>query len=334
MIDCYVFLAPVLLLAVVALLGFVGCDLVLGLTPLSPVTATPAFDPPPGTYGGTQFVSLSDATSNATIYYTTDQSTPNVPPPNTPPTAPTQEYSGGQIPITATTVIKAIAWAPNIGNSAVAEGAYVINPIAFVRFAENVDTSNSLTMATNALPQVNPGDLIVVWVWYNSLAQTISGVSDSAGNTYQKAVGPTPGAGALAGWQQEIWYANNVMGAGTNVPVTVTATFSSMPGASFERAISAHEYSGADTISPIDVTSFAVNSTANASSGSMPTTVARLIFGAAIFGSGGTPGSGFMQRSTLKGNVTEDGPITVQGSAEATFSNAAQDWIAQMVTLK
>ena len=67
MIDCYVFLAPVLLLAVVALLGFVGCDLVLGLTPLSPVTAAPAFDPPPGTYGGTQFVSLSDATSNATI---------------------------------------------------------------------------------------------------------------------------------------------------------------------------------------------------------------------------------------------------------------------------
>ena len=96
MIDCYVFLAPVLLLAVVALLGFVGCDLVLGLTPLSPVTATPTFDPPPGTYGGTQFVTLSDATSNATIYYTTDQSTPNVPPPNTPPTAPTQEYSGGQ----------------------------------------------------------------------------------------------------------------------------------------------------------------------------------------------------------------------------------------------
>jgi Chitobiase/beta-hexosaminidase C-terminal domain len=328
MIDWFVLLAPICLLAVVALLGFVGCDIVLGLKPVSPVTADPTFDPMPGTYDGTQFVGLSDATSNATIYYTTDASNPTIPP-----TGSTQMYSG-KITVTTTTVIKAIASSPNAGNSNVAEGDYVINPITFVRFAENVGTSNSLTMATNALPQVNPGDLIVVWLWYNSLAQTISSVSDTAGNTYQKAVGPTPGAGALAGWQQEIWYAKNVMGAGINVPVTVTATFSSMPGASFERAISAHEYAGASATAPIDVTSAAIGATANASSGSVATNTAGLIFGAAIFGSGGTPGSGFMQRSTLKGNVTEDGPITVQGSAEATFSNTAQDWIAQMVTLK
>ena len=52
-----------------------------------------------------------------------------------------------------------------------------------------------------------------------ALTLTVSGVQDSAGNTYALAIGPTSGTGL----QQSIYYANNIVGAATN---TVTVTFS------------------------------------------------------------------------------------------------------------
>ncbi len=44
--------------------------------PPPPAAATPSFWPGAGTYSPTQ-ITLSDTTANATIYYTTDGSTPN-----------------------------------------------------------------------------------------------------------------------------------------------------------------------------------------------------------------------------------------------------------------
>ena len=207
MIDWFVLLAPICLLAVVALLGFVGCDIVLGLNPLSPVTPTPTFDPLPGNYGAAKPVTLSDTDSSATIYYTTDQSTPVVPPPMTLPTGPTQLYSSGSpITVATSTVINAIASSPGKDNSAVATGVYFISRIMFQpNPAENSETTNSLTVTTAQFDHTTmAGDLILVWIFYHSLAQTVAGVTDTEGNTYAgPVVGPTQGAGNLAGWQQE-----------------------------------------------------------------------------------------------------------------------------------
>src|SRR5712692_8939666 len=135
-IDPFVLLAPVLVLAVVALLRFIGCDKVFGLEPVKVTTATPTFDLPEGKYSTAQSVTLSDTTTNATIYYTTDGSIPTIPPSGT-----TQTYS---VPITVstTTRINAIAQAPDSNPSGVASAQYTIISavIAFVTGQVNAGT--------------------------------------------------------------------------------------------------------------------------------------------------------------------------------------------------
>ncbi len=83
-------------------------------------TATPSFSPPAGTYSSPQMVTISDATAGATIYYTTDGSTPT--------TAST--VFTGPIAVSSTETIKAIAAAPGFSNSAVATATYTIAPPA------------------------------------------------------------------------------------------------------------------------------------------------------------------------------------------------------------
>jgi probable HAF family extracellular repeat protein len=79
-------------------------------------TGMPTFSPKPGKYVGAQSVTLSHTSAEASIYYTTDGSTPTVN--STPYTAP--------IDVTATTTIKAIAIVPGYAQSAVATGKYTI----------------------------------------------------------------------------------------------------------------------------------------------------------------------------------------------------------------
>ncbi len=243
-IDPFVLLAPVLLLAVVALLRFVGCNWVFGIHDTTPVTPT---------------------------------------------------------------------------------------PITFRQLAENYETLNNKQVDTRLFPNdVVAGNLMVVWIWYNSSMQSVSMVTDSASNHYDPAVGPTAGVNTLADWKQEIWYAKGING-GANF--TVTATFTGLFNA--EKAISAHEYQGADPTSPLDATQGNQGSTADASSGTALTTAANeLIFGAAVFNSNGSPTLDFTQHSSLQSNVTEDKRVTSVGSYAATFKNGPQDWIAQMATFK
>ncbi len=81
------------------------------------LTATPTFSgPQPGTYTTTQNVTLADTTPNATIYYTTDGTTP---------TMFSTQYTA-PIPVGTTTTIEAIAVASGYSQSAVATGIYTI----------------------------------------------------------------------------------------------------------------------------------------------------------------------------------------------------------------
>lgn len=84
-------------------------------------TATPTFSPASGTYLGTQTVTISDATSGAAIFYTTDGSTPA-----TTAGGSTQAYSG-PLTVTATQTIKAIAKSSTLAASSVATATYTIS---------------------------------------------------------------------------------------------------------------------------------------------------------------------------------------------------------------
>ena len=79
--------------------------------------ATPAFSLAAGTYTGTQSVTLSVANSGATIYYTTDGSTP---------TTSSTVYSGA-ISVPSSRTIKAIAVKSGYPDSTIASAAYTIN---------------------------------------------------------------------------------------------------------------------------------------------------------------------------------------------------------------
>jgi hypothetical protein len=96
-----------------------------------PTASTPTFSPAPGNYTSAQSVTLSDTTTGATIYYTTDGSTPTTSSPKY--TAP--------IPVNTTTTIKAIAAASGFNNSAVATGVYTISKTPIQYETEKVPSS-------------------------------------------------------------------------------------------------------------------------------------------------------------------------------------------------
>jgi glucosylceramidase len=101
-----------------AIFFIAGCSggSVSSTPPTQPTAVTPAFNPTPGSYSAAQSVTLTDSTAGASIYYTTNGSTP---------TASSTLYSGS-IAISATTTIEAIAVASGYSNSAVANGTYTI----------------------------------------------------------------------------------------------------------------------------------------------------------------------------------------------------------------
>ena len=106
--------------------GYLSSGVVSGTYTISggtPQASAPTFSPAAGTYASAQSVSISDATSGATIYYTTNG--------NTPTTSSTQ-YTG-PITVSSTETLQAIAVASGDSNSGVASAAYTIDVPWFPR---------------------------------------------------------------------------------------------------------------------------------------------------------------------------------------------------------
>ena len=127
----------------------------------SPTTAATIVSPPvfsldSGIYSGTQSVTLTSATSGASIRYTTDDSTPT-------PTSGTV-YGGGAISVSSDTPFRAIAYASGSDDSAVNTGIYVINagtgptPAAAPVFSPGGGTYASAQMVS--ITSTSPGIII------------------------------------------------------------------------------------------------------------------------------------------------------------------------------
>jgi hypothetical protein len=199
--------------------------------------------------------------------------------------------------------------------------------IAFVQVnAATPQTPTSAVVMNYTVPQT-AGNLNVVVVGWNDTTSTVSGVSDSRGNSYSQAGTMVTGAGI----RQAIYYAKNIVG-GSN---TVTVTFNQAAPYVDVRIL---EYSGLDTSNPLDVTAGAAGSGTAASSGAATTTSANeLIFGAGTTTNAFTAaGSGYTMRilTSPDKDIAEDQVAAAAGSISATATGLSGAWIMQMATFR
>jgi hypothetical protein len=192
--------------------------------------------------------------------------------------------------------------------------------------AATPQTASGSVSVTYTLAQT-AGNLNVVVVGWNDTTSTVSMVSDSLGNNYALAIGPTTGTAV----RQSIYYAKGIK-AGSN---TVTIRFSQAARYADIRVL---EYSGMDPVNPLDRAAGAVGISTAPNSGSVTTTSANEL----IFGAGTTsthfqgPGTGFTSRiiTNPDGDIAEDRTVSSTGSYSATAPTTSSTWVMQVVTFR
>src|SRR4029077_11903515 len=155
--------------------------------------------------------------------------------------------------------------------------------------------------------------------WEHATA-AVSSVTDSNGNVYTLAVGPTQNSDHHL--SQSIYYARGILAAGASTnTVTVRFTNPAHP-ADLHADIRILEYRGLDRVNPVDVTAAATGTNAESNSGAATTTNALdLIFGANITHSHTSgPGTGFTKRliTSPHRDIAEDRVVTTAGSYSAS----------------
>ena len=206
------------------------------------------------------------------------------------------------------------------------------SPIAFIQGKYAVPQSPQSSLSVTYSGAQTAGNLNIVAVGWNDSTAAVTSVTDSKGNVYTRAVGPT----VLAGWlSQSIYYAKNIAAAAANANA-VTVQFNVPAQYADVRVL---EYSGLDTANPIDVTAAATGTSATSSTPAVATTNANdLIFGAnMVYTSTVGPGAGFAIRMTTSpnGDIGEDRVVTTTGSynASATLSSSGP-WVMQMAAFR
>lgn len=218
-------------------------------------------------------------------------------------------------------------------NTASATTIGATGTINFVQGSFQAPQSSPTSVAVSYAAAQSAGDLNVVVVGWNDASTTVSSVTDTMGNTYTLAVGPTvqPGPAGGGGLSQAIYYAKNIASSTANGNA-VTVNFSAAAAFPDVRIL---EYSGLNPTSPLDVTAAAVGNSDTSSSGTATTTSASELLVAAniVFSVTTGPGAGFTSRmiTSPDGDIAEDQIVTATGSYQATTPlSYAGPWIMQM----
>jgi len=232
----------------------------------------------------------------------------------------------------ATSIVAPVPGGATTGNVVVTVGGVASNgvsftvgnpPVAYVQGNSAAQSTIQTTATATYTAAQTAGNLDVVVVgWWDSTPR-VQSVTDTKGNTYTLATGPTtqtycpsktyPGTTQT----QAVYYAKNI-GSAAASGNTVTVTFTAALGSATVRIA---EYSGLDAVNPVDVSVAAFASTTNttASSGSVTTTNAHDLLIAADLTDAGTIGAGAGYTSRiLNTDILEDEIVTATGSYSAT----------------
>jgi len=189
-------------------------------------------------------------------------------------------------------------------------------------------TNQTAVSVTLRSPQ-GAGNLLVVFAGWNDTTATVSAVSDSVGDRFSLAVGPTRRTMVLS---QSIYYANNIAG-GAN---TVTVRFSR--AATFVD-IRVLEYAGLDALAPFDSAAAASGSSGQADTGLLTTQAAGdlLVAGDMVLTGSPTAGSGYTVRLTTMpdDDIAQDRIAGAPGTYNATAPVVAPNgWVIQVAAFK
>jgi chitodextrinase len=250
-------------------------------------------------------------------------------------TFPTTTYNDGSL--TASTSysyrVRATDAAGNLSpySNIASTSTFGTGAIGSVQSADLDPAAGNTVSVTYAAAQ-NAGDLNVVAVGWNDSTSSVTSITDSRGNTYLTAVGPTTSAGNAT---QVIYYAQNITAAAAGAN-TVTVNFNATVNAPDVRIL---EYSGLSPTNALDVGVGASGTGTNLSSGTATTSSANdLLVGANYVGAGfAAVGSGYTQRlvTAPDSDLVEDRVVAATGSYSASSTQSPSSWwVMQMAAFR
>ncbi len=207
-----------------------------------------------------------------------------------------------------------------------ADGDGGLSPFVYVQ--GSTSTTPSATEVEASLVGQTAGNLNVLVIGIAGPLTSVTSVTDDAGNTYERAIGPTS-SGALAQWI----YTARITAAPAMTTVHVTFDgVTTQPGLLFA------EYAGVSTTMAVHTTSGLAGSGTLSASGPVTVTIApALIIGANTNAQGGTagPGAGYTQRlfSAFE-DILEDRVVETPGTyvADAPLTTD-HGWVMQAIVL-
>jgi hypothetical protein len=199
--------------------------------------------------------------------------------------------------------------------------------LKYVQGAYATPQTSQLTVPVTYPAAQTSGNLNVVIVGWNDAVNSVSSVTDSKGNPYQRATGPV----MFNSLSQSIYYAKNIAG-GSN---TVTVNFS---GAATYPDIRVLEYSGISTSNPFDVAAGSGGTGTLSSSGAVTTSSASdlLVAGNVVANQTNGPVTGFAQKilTVPDSDIVEDEIVNSLASYTATAPLSSGDWVMQIVAFR